>query len=130
MKRINVLWRATRIGVFALALAVAMGISTGVASAAPADASQCGSYAVCLYTDQGYGGQFVGYAQGQWVFDNDLRNDGINDDVSSIISNWNGNLCFFSDIDQSGLEFQIGPDQSWATLPSWIDNQISSFTSC
>ncbi|MFS8105003.1 peptidase inhibitor family I36 protein [Lentzea alba] len=54
----------------------------------------------------------------------------MNDRISSFVSNHGGNLCFYEHEDFRGLEFRIGPRESWGSMPRWINDKISSFRAC
>ncbi|GLF92958.1 hypothetical protein [Streptomyces yaizuensis] len=52
------------------------------------------------------------------------------DTTSSISNSTNLSMCFYEHSAHRGLEFRIGPGENWATIPSWIDNKISSYRPC
>ncbi|MFG2910404.1 peptidase inhibitor family I36 protein [Kitasatospora sp. NPDC048286] len=55
---------------------------------------------------------------------------GMQDITSSVLNNTRSNVCFYEHNWYGGLEFKIGPGEHWPSLPSWINDKISSFKFC
>ncbi|MFE4632187.1 hypothetical protein ACFRJ1_02245 [Streptomyces sp. NPDC056773] len=52
------------------------------------------------------------------------------DTTSSIGNSTSFSMCFYEHKNYGGLEFRIGPGEWWATVPSWINDKISSYRPC
>jgi hypothetical protein len=114
---------------FGLALAAATVLS--VASVAPAQAAPAYGCdydnTIVVYLDPNFGGECRAMSNAQR---GDLRLIGINDQISSLRNRTPNTLCFYSNDLNGGAVFQIHGWEWWATIPSWIDNQISSMDYC
>jgi hypothetical protein len=106
-------------------------IPSSPAQAAPTayqcDAAHDSDGVLVVFRDQYYGGECRSWSYPQV---GDLRNFGINDDISSLKNRTPNTLCFYSNAGDGGLVFQIHAWEWWPTVPTWIDNQISSFDFC
>ncbi|MGW3652432.1 hypothetical protein [Streptomyces sp. NPDC000878] len=52
------------------------------------------------------------------------------DTTSSIGNSSSFSMCFYEHKNYGGLEFRIGSGEWWATIPSWINDKISSYRPC
>ncbi|MFJ5264391.1 peptidase inhibitor family I36 protein [Streptomyces sp. NPDC088387] len=106
----------------ACALASTAGL---VASAAPAAAAPS-SLLVTGYANPNFsGGQFGTTGPAVASISGTL-----NDSFSSVGNNSAYGICFYEHANYGGLKFRIGPGEWWATVPSWIDDKISSYAPC
>ncbi|MEU8777363.1 peptidase inhibitor family I36 protein [Streptomyces sp. NPDC048606] len=68
---------------------------------------------------------------GKFAFDSKYwRWKGMPDATSSVVNNTRGGVCFYEHTNYGGLEFRIGAGEKWASVPSWINDRISSFKFC
>ncbi|MFB6889069.1 peptidase inhibitor family I36 protein [Kitasatospora sp. NPDC056327] len=141
----------------ALRLAVGAAALTGVLAATTTSASanvltdiqtgagKCPANWVCLWSENnfirgnpagGYDFGAVGSDQnvsdmGKFVFESKLfRWKGMQDAASSVVNNTGGGICFYEHNGYLGAEFKVGPHEQWASVPSWINDRISSFKYC
>ncbi|MFE7526443.1 peptidase inhibitor family I36 protein [Kitasatospora sp. NPDC057542] len=138
--------KMTRLG---LCAAAAVGLVVTVAGSASANtilglgqgAGACPANYVCLWSDYGYvaGGpdhKFGSIASDQNIGDmgklerNGALWDGMQDVASSVVNNTGSSICFYENNWYTGLEFKIGPRERWSSVPSWINDKISSFKYC
>ncbi|MEV7286381.1 peptidase inhibitor family I36 protein [Streptomyces sp. NPDC093252] len=111
-----------------LAGAAALAATAGLATATPAAAGtpdRCNGLALCLFEHSNYDGT-------AWVWFSVPRSDSVragNDATSSLVNNSANSLCFYEN-QGTGLEFRIGPWERWGSVPSWINDKISSFRIC
>ncbi|MED7955033.1 peptidase inhibitor family I36 protein [Streptomyces sp. BE303] len=138
----------TRLGVCA---AAAAGLFVATATSASATsvfdighgAGSCPSGYVCLWSEgnfiQGkfvYDHKFGSFASNQNVSDmgklarSSTGDKGMQDVTSSVLNNTGSSICFYENNGYSGLEFKIGPGEHWPSVPSWINDRISSFKYC
>ncbi|MBC2874273.1 MULTISPECIES: peptidase inhibitor family I36 protein [Streptomyces] len=140
----------SRLTVGAAALAGAVVATTTGASAAiltdiQTGPGKCPANWVCLWSDNNYirgnpgGGTDYGAVgsdsdvsdMGKFKFESKLwRWKGMQDEASSVVNNTGSSICFYEHNGYSGLEFKIGPGEKWASVPSWINDKISSFKHC
>ncbi|MGE7387001.1 peptidase inhibitor family I36 protein [Streptomyces sp. NPDC004126] len=134
-----------------LSVAAAAGLIMTMATSASAasvfsighGAGSCPSGFVCLWSEGNFiEGKFVNYAKfgsfgsNQNVGDmGKLKRDpggdkGMQDITSSVLNNTGSGICFYEHNNYGGLEFRIGPGEHWPSLPSWINDKISSFKYC
>lgn len=108
-------------------------LSLGVGSANAEPSCPSGSTA-CVWESQGYTQRVIYFGNAREERRMKSRKIGAFDDmdnrISSLISTYDGHLCFYDLEDFGGVEFKIGPKEKWATIPWWIDNKISSFKVC
>lgn len=107
-------------------------LTTGWTAQAAPTAYQCDAAhdhdgVLVAFADVDYGGECRAWSNPdtgnlQWV--------NYNDTISSLKNRTPYTLCFYSDADYSGAVFQIHGYEWWYNIPSWIDNQISSFGYC
>ncbi|MFF4450008.1 hypothetical protein [Streptomyces sp. NPDC001502] len=110
-----------------LAVAALLGALTATA-AGPATATPAAAFAgVFIYANPNY--SIPVYPSGAPVQIAELTGPA-KDTTSSIGNSTNLSLCFYEHKNYGGLEFRIGPGEWWATIPSWIDNKISSYRPC
>ncbi|WP_424216295.1 hypothetical protein ACN20G_29580 (plasmid) [Streptomyces sp. BI20] len=106
----------------AAAGALALGVST------PAGAAPTGALSgVFIYANPNY--SIPVYPSGAPVQVAELTGAG-KDSTSSIGNSTNLSMCFYEHKNHGGLEFRIGPGEWWATIPSWINDKISSYRPC
>ncbi|MEU8777364.1 peptidase inhibitor family I36 protein [Streptomyces sp. NPDC048606] len=55
---------------------------------------------------------------------------GMQDVTSSVLNNTGSAVCFYEHNNYGGMEFRIGPREHWPSVPSWINDKISSFKRC
>ncbi|MBD0674974.1 peptidase inhibitor family I36 protein [Streptomyces sp. CBMA156] len=55
---------------------------------------------------------------------------GMQDIASSVVNNTGSHICFYEHNNYGGAEFKVGPHEQWPSLPSWINDKISSFKYC
>ncbi|MFI9201959.1 peptidase inhibitor family I36 protein [Streptomyces sp. NPDC053048] len=68
---------------------------------------------------------------GKFVFESKLwRWKGMQDSASSVVNNTGSSICFYEHNEYRGLEFRIGPREKWSSVPSWINDRISSYKFC
>jgi hypothetical protein len=67
---------------------------------------------------------------GKLVIDDYGTDMGMQDIASSVVDNTDSAVCFYSDNWYAGANFQIHGWEKWASLPSWINDKISSFAYC
>ncbi|WP_331728380.1 peptidase inhibitor family I36 protein [Streptomyces sp. NBC_00158] len=134
-----------------LGVAAATGLILSAAASASAasvvsighGAGACPESFVCLWSEGNFiEGKFVNYAKfgsfgsNQNVGDmGKLRREssidkGMQDVTSSVLNNTGSSICFYEHNNYGGLEFKIGPREHWPSLPSWINDKISSFKYC
>ncbi|MGE7387000.1 peptidase inhibitor family I36 protein [Streptomyces sp. NPDC004126] len=141
----------------ALRLAVGAAAVTGVVAATATSASayvltdiatgpgKCPANWVCLWSENDFirgnpgGGSDYGAVgsdgnvsnMGNFFFEAKLaRWKGMQDRASSVVNNTGNSVCFYEHNDYGGLEFRIGPREKWSSVPSWINDKISSFKYC
>ncbi|MER7701831.1 peptidase inhibitor family I36 protein [Kitasatospora sp. NPDC097605] len=138
----------TRLG---LGTAVAAGLVVAAATSAGATtvtnighgAGSCPAGYICLWSE----GNFI---QGGFVYDHKFGSFGSNQNISdmgklgrtstgdkgmqdvtsSVLNNTGSSICFYEHNGYGGAEFRIGPWEQWPSLPSWINDRISSFKYC
>jgi Peptidase inhibitor family I36 len=115
-----------RIGLTAAAAAAMTLTPLSHAQAAPAYGCDYPNTLV-IYMDPNYGGECRSMANPQF---GDLRILEINDQISSLRNLTPNTLCFYSDANDGGTNFQIHGWEWWPGIPSWTDNQISSIDYC
>ncbi|MEV7284145.1 peptidase inhibitor family I36 protein [Streptomyces sp. NPDC093252] len=120
-----------RTSLFAGALALTLASTGGVlATATPAAAATCmGQTSLCFSQHNNYGGWTLPYWVGSGTYITSLPN-GYHDQVSSLVNESPYSFCFYEHPNMGGLQFRIGPNESWATIPSWMNDKISSFRAC
>ncbi|MET9400386.1 peptidase inhibitor family I36 protein [Kitasatospora sp. NPDC002965] len=106
---------------------------------------KCPANWVCLWSENnfvrgnpasGYDYGAVGSDQnvsdmGKFTYESKLfRWKGMQDSASSVVNNTGSSICFYEHNGYGGLEFRIGPSEKWASVPSWINDRISSFKFC
>ncbi|MET8831903.1 peptidase inhibitor family I36 protein [Streptomyces sp. NPDC004610] len=110
--------------------AATLAASAGLMNATPAAAaaSDCNGWAVCYWEHNDYNGGVYVFGspgtlpQGTPTFGHDL--------ASSIVNNTGSAYCFYEHSYMTGLQFRIGPWERWGSVPSWINDKISSFKPC
>ncbi|MEU2391520.1 peptidase inhibitor family I36 protein [Streptomyces sp. NPDC007369] len=98
---------------------------------------------VCLWSEGNFiRGKFVNYHKFGSVASNQNVGDmgklartsagdkGMQDVTSSVLNNTGSRICFYEHNGYGGLEFKIGPREKWPSVPSWINDKISSFKYC
>ncbi|MEV7541080.1 peptidase inhibitor family I36 protein [Streptomyces sp. NPDC089915] len=104
-------------------------------------AGACPANQVCLWSENDFvgatgGSKFGAIASNQNIGDmGKLRRDGalwtgMQDTASSVVNNTGSAICFYEHNDYGGLQFRIGPREKWPSVPSWINDRISSFKYC
>ncbi|MET9762835.1 peptidase inhibitor family I36 protein [Streptomyces sp. NPDC006372] len=99
-----------------------------------------GNY-VCLWSENSFigaagGSKFGAIASNQNVDDmGKLQREGalwqgMQDTASSVVNNTGSSICFYEHNSYGGPQFKIGPREKWPSVPSWINDRISSFTYC
>ncbi|MER6911860.1 hypothetical protein ABT354_09325 [Streptomyces sp. NPDC000594] len=107
------------------ALAATVGL---VATATPATATPGARMAgVFIYANPNYSIPVYPSGAPTWV---SALGGPAHDTTSSISNSTDLRMCFYEHTNFRGLEFRIGPGEWWATIPSWIDNKISSYRPC
>ncbi|MFI9201958.1 peptidase inhibitor family I36 protein [Streptomyces sp. NPDC053048] len=135
----------------ALGAAAAAGLMLATANSASAasvfdighGAGSCPNGYVCLWSE----GNFI---QGKFVYDHKFGSiasnqnigdmgklartstgdKGMQDVTSSVVNNTGSGICFYEHNGYGGLQFKIGPREQWPSVPSWINDKISSFKYC
>ncbi|MBC2874272.1 MULTISPECIES: peptidase inhibitor family I36 protein [Streptomyces] len=136
---------------FALGAAAAAGLLLATAPSASAatafnighGAGSCPSGYVCLWSEgnfiQGgfvYDHKFGSFASNQNIGDmgklarTESGDKGMQDVASSVVNNTGSSICFYEHNGYGGLQFKIGPHEQWPSVPSWINDKISSFKYC
>ncbi|GLX23526.1 MULTISPECIES: peptidase inhibitor family I36 protein [Streptomyces] len=136
------------VGVVALAGAVVATTTTANASILTdiqTGSGKCPANWVCLWSENNFvrgnpaGGYDFGAVganenisdMGKFKFEKDYwRWKGMQDSASSVVNNTGSRICFYEHNNYGGLEFRIGPGEQWASVPSWINDKISSFKYC
>ncbi|MFG2910400.1 peptidase inhibitor family I36 protein [Kitasatospora sp. NPDC048286] len=132
-----------------LAAATAVGLVVTVAGSASANvipvgqgAGACPTNYVCLWSENGYvgntgpTGKFAAIGSDQNIGDlgklehTSPGDRGMQDITSSVINNTGSHICFYEHNWYGGAEFKIGPWERWPSVPSWINDKISSFKYC
>ncbi|MFE5539109.1 peptidase inhibitor family I36 protein [Streptomyces sp. NPDC056492] len=141
---------AQRLAVGAAAVTAAVAASTTTANAAvltdiQTGSGKCPANWVCLWSEndfiRGNPGDGSDYGavgsdanvsdMGKFVLESKLwRWKGMPDRASSVVNNTGSGICFYEHVGYGGLEFRIGPREKWASVPSWINDKISSFKYC
>ncbi|MET8830548.1 peptidase inhibitor family I36 protein [Streptomyces sp. NPDC004610] len=109
--------------------AAALAATAGLATATPAAAGtpdRCNGLELCLFQHSNYDGT-------NWTWFRVPRTVQLsvgNDAVSSLVNNTSNSLCFYEHGNLTGLEFRIGPWERWGSVPSWINDRISSYRIC
>ncbi|MEW1638958.1 peptidase inhibitor family I36 protein [Streptomyces sp. NPDC093801] len=106
-------------------------------------AGSCPNGYVCLWSEgnfiQGkfvYDHKFGSFASNQNVGDmgklarSSTGDKGMQDIASSVVNNTGSSICFYEHNNYGGLQFKIGPREQWPSVPSWINDRISSFSYC
>ncbi|MFF2546952.1 peptidase inhibitor family I36 protein [Kitasatospora sp. NPDC058063] len=139
--------KMTRLG---LCAAAAVGLVVTVAGSASANtilgigqgAGACPTNYVCLWSESGFvantghTGKFGAIASDQNISDMGKLEQkgglwtGMQDTTSSVLNNTGSSICFYENNNYGGLEFRIGPREQWPSVPSWINDRISSFKYC
>ncbi|MFD0410111.1 peptidase inhibitor family I36 protein [Kitasatospora sp. NPDC127116] len=139
--------KMTRLG---LCAAAAVGLVVTVAGSASANtilgigqgAGACPTNYVCLWSEGGFvantgaTGKFGSIASDQNISDMGKLErksglwTGMQDTTSSVLNNTGSSICFYENNNYTGLEFRIGPREQWPSVPSWINDRISSFKYC
>ncbi|MFG2919501.1 peptidase inhibitor family I36 protein [Kitasatospora sp. NPDC048298] len=137
----------------ALGAATVAGVLAATTTSASADvltsiqtgAGKCPANWVCLWSENDFikgnpkgGIDFGAIGSNQNIPDiayiqflpNEHRWKGMVDDASSVVNNTGSSICFYEHNNYGGLEFRIGPHEQWASVPSWINDKISSFKFC
>ncbi|MGK5639890.1 peptidase inhibitor family I36 protein [Streptomyces sp. URMC 126] len=135
----------------ALGAAAAAGLVVATAASASATnvfdighgAGSCPDGYVCLWSEGNFirGGfvydhKFGSFASNQNVSDlgklarTSTGDKGIQDVTSSVINNTGSSICFYEHNGYGGLQFKVGPREQWPSVPSWINDKISSFKYC
>ncbi|MET9762837.1 peptidase inhibitor family I36 protein [Streptomyces sp. NPDC006372] len=147
---VNVHRTALRLAVGAAALAGAIAATTTSASAyvltdIQTGAGKCPANWVCLWSENDFvrGNPADGYDYGAVGSDADVsdmgkfyfeskywRWKGMQDSASSVVNNTGRSVCFYEHNGYAGAQFRIGPWEKWASVPSWINDKISSFKFC
>jgi hypothetical protein len=99
--------------------AVVLGLSAGVASASTGGCDA--GWDLCLYAGQQY--ENVSDLVSGLTGSPDISGT----QVQSIVNNTDSRWCFYSGTGYTGTTFEIHGYDTWATLPSWINDQIQSF---
>lgn len=131
----------------AAATALIMTVATPASAATVFDighgAGSCPDGYVCLWSE----GNFI---QGRFVYDHKFGSagstqnigdmgklarspagdKGMQDVASSVLNNTGSSICFYEHNGYRGAEFKIGPWERWPSVPSWINDRISSFEHC
>ncbi len=131
----------------AAATALLMTVATSAGATAVFDighgAGSCPDGYVCLWSE----GNFI---QGKFVYDHKFGSvasnqnvgdmgklsrsptgdKGMQDVTSSVLNNTGSSICFYEHNGYGGLEFKIGPWERRPSVPSWINDRISSFKYC
>ncbi|MEU1286801.1 peptidase inhibitor family I36 protein [Kitasatospora sp. NPDC005856] len=140
--------KMTRLG---LCVAAAVGLVVTAATSASATnvynighgAGSCPSGYVCLWSEGNFiRGGFVNDSKfGSFASDQNTgdmgklqrvssMDKGMQDVASSVLNNTGSSICFYEHNWYGGAEFRIGPWEQWPSLPSWINDKISSFKYC
>ncbi|MEU3778624.1 peptidase inhibitor family I36 protein [Streptomyces sp. NPDC032472] len=140
--------KMTRLGLGAAAVTgLIMATATSASAATVSDighgAGSCPNGYVCLWSEgnfiQGkfvYDHKFGSFASNQNVGDmgklgrTSTGDKGMQDITSSVVNNTGSSICFYEHNWYGGLEFKIGPWEKWPSVPSWINDKISSFKYC
>ncbi|MCF3179074.1 peptidase inhibitor family I36 protein [Streptomyces polychromogenes] len=104
-------------------------------------AGACPGGHVCLWSENDFvgatsGSKFGAIASNQNVGDlGKLQRDGalwtgMQDITSSVVNNTGSAICLYEHNNYGGLQFRIGPWEKWPSVPSWINDRISSFKYC
>ncbi|MET9762836.1 peptidase inhibitor family I36 protein [Streptomyces sp. NPDC006372] len=106
-------------------------------------AGSCPDGYVCLWSEgnfvQGkftYDRKFGSMASNQNVGDmgklarTPTGDKGMQDVATAVLNNTGSSVCFYENNWYGGLEFRIGPWEHWPSVPSWINDKISSFKYC
>ncbi|MFD0378101.1 peptidase inhibitor family I36 protein [Streptomyces sp. NPDC127112] len=134
---------------FAVSAATVAGLVMTAATSAGASvllgigqgAGACPGSHVCLWSENDFvgatsGSKFGAIASNQNVGDlGKLQRDGalwtgMQDITSSVVNNTGNAICFYEHNNYGGLQFRIGPWEKWPSVPSWINDRISSFKYC
>ncbi|MFI2611011.1 peptidase inhibitor family I36 protein [Kitasatospora sp. NPDC018619] len=140
---------STNLARLGLATAAAVGLVVTVAGSAGATtilgighgAGACPANYVCLWSEGSFisgepYNKFGAIASNQNISDlGKLKPDGalwqgMQDVASSVVNNTGSSVCFYEHNTYGGLEFRVGPREQWASVPSWINDRISSFKYC
>ncbi|MFI2611012.1 peptidase inhibitor family I36 protein [Kitasatospora sp. NPDC018619] len=142
---------STNLARLGLAAAAAAGLVLTVAGSAGATnvynighgAGSCPSGFVCLWSEANFiQGTFYNDAKfGAFASDQNTgdmgklqrvasTDKGMQDVTSSVLNNTRSSVCFYEHNTYGGLEFKVGPGEHWPSLPSWINDRISSFKYC
>ncbi|MGW1641698.1 peptidase inhibitor family I36 protein [Streptomyces lavendulae] len=141
---------AARLAISAVAVTGAIAATATSASAAvltdiATGSGKCPANWVCLWSENDFirGNPNSGYDygavgsdgnvsdMGNFYFESKLwRWKGMQDHTSSVVNNTGSSICFYENNGYSGLEFKIGPREKWSSVPSWINDKISSFKHC
>ncbi|MEV7541081.1 peptidase inhibitor family I36 protein [Streptomyces sp. NPDC089915] len=140
-----------RIKTLALSAVAAAGLMAATATSANAatvsdighGAGSCPNGYVCLWSEgnfiQGkfvYDHKFGSFAANQNVGDmgklarTSTGDKGMQDVTSSVVNDTGSSVCFYENNWYGGLEFKVGPHEQWPSVPSWINDRISSFKYC
>ncbi|MFF4299177.1 peptidase inhibitor family I36 protein [Streptomyces vinaceus] len=106
-------------------------------------AGSCPSAFVCLWSEGNFiqgtfvdGAKFGSFGSNQNIGDmgklkrESSADKGMQDVTSSVLNNTGSAVCFYEHNGYRGAEFRIGPWEQWPSLPSWINDKISSFKYC
>ncbi|MFJ2821839.1 peptidase inhibitor family I36 protein [Streptomyces toxytricini] len=127
--------------VTALTLTTATSASAATILGLGTGAGACPANYVCLWADGDFvsgspAGKFGSIAANQNVGDmGKLQRSGalwsgMQDEASSVVNNTGSSICFYEHNGYGGAQFRIGPWEKWPSVPSWINDRISSFTYC
>ncbi|MFJ3876864.1 peptidase inhibitor family I36 protein [Streptomyces sp. NPDC090077] len=142
----NLLNRTARTGLYAAAVAGILLVTAQSASASTIlgigqGSGACPANYVCLWSENGFVGATSGPKYGAIASDQNIADmgklkrtgalwDGMQDTASSVVNNTGSSICFYEHNNYGGLQFKIGPREKWPSVPSWINDRISSFTYC
>lgn len=140
--------KTARFGARAAAVAALLMLTATPANATTAfdighGAGSCPDGHICLWSE----GNFI---QGRFVYDHKFGSvasnqnigdmgklarspagdKGMQDVTSSVLNNTGSRVCFYEHNGYRGAEFRIGPGEQWPSVPSWINDKISSFKYC
>ncbi|WP_185911236.1 peptidase inhibitor family I36 protein [Streptomyces sp. WAC07149] len=138
--------KTARLGLYAAAVA---GVVLATANSASAStllgigqgAGACPAQHVCLWSENGFVGATSGSKYGAIASDQNIGDmgklkregalwDGMQDTASSVVNNTGSSICFYEHNWYGGQQFRIGPWEKWPSVPSWINDRISSFKYC
>ncbi|MFB6889068.1 peptidase inhibitor family I36 protein [Kitasatospora sp. NPDC056327] len=139
----------TRLGLSVAAVTTGLIMATATSASATTvfdighGAGSCPNGYVCLWSEGNFiqgkfplDHKFGSFAANQNIGDmgklarTSAGDKGMQDITSSVLNNTGSSICFYEHNGYGGAEFRIGPHEQWPSLPSWINDRISSFKYC